>query len=148
MYPWNQTQPMSVSGPNFVLPILRAGNSGSVSSFPQKKYAFPGFPCLFSDFWFPQLFIVFFGFSGFPQLPKGLFRFPQISNCIFWFPPYFPIFPGFHGLKIAFSGFRHRCFFWFSAEPFWLFRVSLTFLRLFRLSAKSITSPQSSVADS
>ncbi len=92
-------------------------------------------------FRFPQLFIVFLGFSGFPQLPKGLFRFPQILNFVFWFPPQFPIFPGFRGLEIAFplsdtdvfSGFP-RDLFGFSGFP-WLF------LRLFRLSAKSIPSP-------
>ena len=126
--------------------VKRARNRGSVFGYPQKKYAFSGFPWLFFlIFRFPQPFIVFWGFSDFPQLPKGLFRFPQILNCTFQFPPYSPNFPGFCGLKMAFSGFRHRCIFRFSTEPFWLFQFSVTFLRLFRLSAKSIPSPLLSI---
>ncbi len=66
-----------------------------------KKYlpfpAFRGF--FFLIFRFPQLFIVFLGFSGFPQLPKGLFRFPQILKYIFRFLPYYPFFSGFPWLK-------------------------------------------------
>ncbi len=120
---------------------LMGGNRRSVSGFLQEIHTFSGFPCFFLIFQFPQLFIVFLGFSGFPQLPKGLFRFLQIQNCVFWFPLYFPIFPGFRDLKMAFSGFRHRCFFRFSAEFFGIFWFSVTFSRPFRLSAKSITAP-------
>ncbi len=82
-----------------------------VGGFCKKYLSFPAF-CgfVFLIFRFPPLFIVFLSISSFLQLPKGLFQFPQILNCVFWFPPYFPIFPGFRDLKIAdvFSDFPQK----------------------------------------
>ncbi len=87
----------------------------------------------FLIFQFQHFFIAFLGFSSFPQLSKGLFRFPPILNCVFRFPPHFPILLGLRDLKMAFYGFRHRCFFRFSAEfsgfsgfP-WLFKAFPSF---------------------
>ncbi len=95
----------------------------------------------FPIFRFPRLFIVFLGFSGFPQLLERVFRFPQLFWRVFRFPQLFQSFPAFRDLKMAFSGFRQTSLFRFYADYFGLFRFSATFLGLFRLSAVYLTPP-------
>ena len=66
-------------------PRKRDGNRGSVSGFPQKKYAFSGFQQIFffnfpwlqyDVFWFPATFSVVF-FCGFPGLFSAFLAFHQ-----------------------------------------------------------------------
>ena len=123
--------------------LLRGGVIGGPFPAFRKKYlSFPAFRGFFPDFPVSTTFHCLFGLFRLSAASKKTF--PVSANFRLCFPvsTIFSNFLGFHYFKMAFSSFRHRCFFRFSAELFWFLRFSLTFLRPFRLSAKSIPGPQ------
>ncbi len=114
------------------------GIGGLFPAFRKKYLLFPAFHGFFPDFPVSATFHCLFGFFRLSAAFK--WTFPVSANFKLCFPvsTIFSNFSRFPWLKMAFSGFRHKYFFRFSAELFWFLRFSVTFLRPFRLSAKSI----------